>query len=274
METNMTNIKAMKLALDAHKKNERHLTVAETRYWCEQYKLLAEQAISEAEQEPTPEWIYNPITGKRIEPHVEQEIQVEQAISEAEQAESITDCMMNLVDRLGSECKEVDPKAWKHLLIYAPKAEQEPIWSIDECAKVIKTLKYIQGIAERGEGRPMRDNETLEEFVLGYVKRLEQAEQEPVGDALQIASVALQDIACSSQTENILWWQQRARDAQKKISERLTDTAPPQREWVSLTDDEIKAAYESWWKTHGNHAFPIWVGAKAVIEKLKEKNHG
>ena len=43
---------ALKLALEAHKKNERHNTVAETRYWCDQYKLLAEQALAQPEQEP------------------------------------------------------------------------------------------------------------------------------------------------------------------------------------------------------------------------------
>ena len=36
---------ALKLALDAHHKNERHNSVAETNYWCNQYKLLAHQAI-------------------------------------------------------------------------------------------------------------------------------------------------------------------------------------------------------------------------------------
>jgi hypothetical protein len=44
------SIEAMKLALDAHKKNESHRTIAETRYWCEQYKLLAEQLIQSIEQ--------------------------------------------------------------------------------------------------------------------------------------------------------------------------------------------------------------------------------
>lgn len=40
-----------------------------------------------------------------------------------------------------------------------------------------------------------------------------------VESALQIATGALQDIACSSQTENLLWWQVRARGAQKLIAE-------------------------------------------------------
>lgn len=41
----MTQNEALKLALEAHRKNERHRTLAETRYWCDQYKLLAQQAI-------------------------------------------------------------------------------------------------------------------------------------------------------------------------------------------------------------------------------------
>jgi hypothetical protein len=43
------SIEAMKQALEAHKKNERHRTVAETRYWCDQYRLLSEQAIAAIE---------------------------------------------------------------------------------------------------------------------------------------------------------------------------------------------------------------------------------
>jgi hypothetical protein len=32
-------------ALEDAQRNERHNTVAETRYWCDQYKLIAEQAL-------------------------------------------------------------------------------------------------------------------------------------------------------------------------------------------------------------------------------------
>lgn len=46
--------------------------------------------------------------------------------------------------------------------------------SADEAMRLIATVKYLRGIAERGEGRQMRDDETVEQFVLGYVKRLEQ----------------------------------------------------------------------------------------------------
>ena len=39
--------------------------------------------------------------------------------------------------------------------------------------RVLTTLRYLIGIAERGAGRPMAEDETAESFVLGYVKRLE-----------------------------------------------------------------------------------------------------
>jgi hypothetical protein len=40
--------------------------------------------------------------------------------------------------------------------------------------RLIETIKYLVGIAERGEGRKQLDGETVETFVLGYVKRIEQ----------------------------------------------------------------------------------------------------
>ena len=45
----------LKLALKHAKRDERHLSNAETRYWCDQYKLLATQAVealAQPEQEP------------------------------------------------------------------------------------------------------------------------------------------------------------------------------------------------------------------------------
>jgi len=38
-------------------------------------------------------------------------------------AKSISDEMMDLVDRLGSEYDKVDPRAWDHLLVYVPRRE-------------------------------------------------------------------------------------------------------------------------------------------------------
>jgi len=40
----------------------------------------------------------------------------------------LEDQIMDLVETLGrypSEAKQVDPRAWKHLLVYVPKAELE-----------------------------------------------------------------------------------------------------------------------------------------------------
>jgi hypothetical protein len=46
-------IEVLKQALTDAKRNERHNNVAETRYWLNQYKLIAEQAIAKLEsQEP------------------------------------------------------------------------------------------------------------------------------------------------------------------------------------------------------------------------------
>lgn len=68
-----------------------------------------------------------------------------------------------------------------------PQAKQgldAPVWPIEDCVRVLKTLNYIEGIAAKGEGRQMRDDESLEQFILGYVKRLEtqtkQGHGEPV----------------------------------------------------------------------------------------------
>ena len=45
---------ALKMALEFNRENESHRTLAETRYWCNQYKLLAQQAI-EALAQPAQE---------------------------------------------------------------------------------------------------------------------------------------------------------------------------------------------------------------------------
>jgi len=56
-------IEVLKQALTDAKRNERHNNVAETRYWLNQYKLIAEQAIAKLESE-------KPV-GKLQEPTVE-----------------------------------------------------------------------------------------------------------------------------------------------------------------------------------------------------------
>ena len=63
------------------------------------------------------------------------------------------------------------------------KVEQPQCVDWPEVDRLLKTVKYLIGIAERGSGRKMRnDDETVEQFVLSYVRSLEQpqGEQEPL----------------------------------------------------------------------------------------------
>jgi len=50
-------IEVLKEALADAKRNERHNNVAETRYWLNQYKLIAEQAIAELESQEPVAWV-------------------------------------------------------------------------------------------------------------------------------------------------------------------------------------------------------------------------
>ena len=64
--------------------------------------------------------------------------------------------------------------------------EQEPVATdLMDMLRLIETIKYLRGIAERGLGREIREDETIEQFVLGYVKQLESTQpvkQEPVAE--------------------------------------------------------------------------------------------
>ena len=56
-----------------------------------------------------------------------------------------------------------------------------------------------------------------------------------------------------------------------KIGDKLY-TAPPQREWVGLTDDEIKKIVANYCLTIGNWSLNGLSVAQAVAAKLKERN--
>lgn len=69
--------------------------------------------------------------------------EVDQDLAGYKKAPPISDAMMDLVDRLGSEYDKVDPRAWEYLLIYAPKhmltqpaASAEPVYQFrkEHCA--------------------------------------------------------------------------------------------------------------------------------------------
>lgn len=64
-------------------------------------------------------------------------------------AQSVSDDMMNLADRLGSEYDDVDPRAWKHLLVYAPQAAQgEVAWPAMPPSKSQSPILFEDGYAE------------------------------------------------------------------------------------------------------------------------------
>ena len=112
------------------------------------------------------------------------------------QAHSLTDELMDCVDRLGSEADTVDPRVWQHLLVYAPKPEEEPVAWISEGGDVSRSKRYMDEMGFK----------------------------------------------C-----NPLY------------------TAPPKREWVGLTDDEIMEP----WPFENRIAFARWLESK-----IKEKNTG
>ena len=78
---------------------------------------------------------------------------------------------MKLAERYGNDHGDVDAanNAWRE----CKKAADELQEYARDVLRLVETVKYLRGIAKRGEGREMRDDETVEGFVLGYVQRLE-----------------------------------------------------------------------------------------------------
>ena len=52
-------------------------------------------------------------------------------------------------------------------------AQEEIKASSKDSLRLLESVKYLRGIAEHGEERQQREDETVEQFVLGYVKKLE-----------------------------------------------------------------------------------------------------
>lgn len=52
--------------------------------------------------------------------------------SEVDVAPTISQAMMDVVDRLGSEYDQVDPRCWDHMLVYAPKDTIRPSEQVPE----------------------------------------------------------------------------------------------------------------------------------------------
>ena len=145
-------------------------------------------------------------------------------------AEALAESDMNL------NCPSVQARlatVWGY--VKAEPVKQEPV------AYMVKAHDSVQRFAVRADvadefACKWRETDPDADFYPLYAAPVQPVKQEPVHEALQIASVALQDIACSSQTENLYWWQLRARKAQKQIAECLTNAAsvePAKREPVA-----------------------------------------
>ena len=72
-----------------------------------------------------------------------------------EKARSISDDMMDVVDRLGGEWADVDPRAWAHLIVYAPKPAAQPVnqQMLEALRKIVSmddAQRLTQGDIERG----------------------------------------------------------------------------------------------------------------------------
>jgi hypothetical protein len=63
-----------------------------------------------------------------------------------QQAQPISDAMMDLVDRLGSEAKNVDPRAWEHLRVYMPTSEQQSARGLTDPVRT-KALEVLQELS-------------------------------------------------------------------------------------------------------------------------------
>jgi hypothetical protein len=71
--------------------------------------------------------VFNPQPVYTVPPRREWVGLTDEEIDALSQAPSLTDELMDCVDRLGSEADTVDPRVWQHLLVYAPKPEEEPV---------------------------------------------------------------------------------------------------------------------------------------------------
>ena len=86
------------------------------------------------------------------------------------------------------------------------KLEQQLAESDKSTLRLLETIKYLVGIAERGEGRKQLDGETVEQFVLGYVKRIEQQLAECQAQNAKLAErvVGVGEIAINSVSRQAL----------------------------------------------------------------------
>lgn len=116
----------------------------------------------------------------------------------------------------------------------AAAIDEETRYAYSEIQRLIKTINYMVGIAERGRGFDCPANESPEKFLLDYVKYLEKSQ------------------------------------AETKTPEAA---AQPAREWVALTDFDIASAMTGQPEI-GLIFTALCNIARAIESKLREKNAG
>jgi hypothetical protein len=114
-------------------------------------------------------------------------------------------------------------------------------------------LEFVEWFAS--DDHSIRPNYKAPEIAEALRQALAQPEQEPVG------YVTIENISSWAQVPSIKWF--------KKPTEGPLYTAPPKREWVGLTDDDLKPLCDEWRIMYGGYVNDF---AKAIEAKLKEKN--
>lgn len=105
-------------------------------------------------------------------------------------------------------------------------------------------------------------------------------------EALKLLTVALKDIACTSQTDDLLWWQIRAREALAAIREALSEQDKQEPVGVvkvlkMYTDSSIFHYVDCQHLPEGTRLYAAPVSAKAIraeerqrcIEAIRKAHH-
>lgn len=166
---------------------------------------------------------------------------------------SLTDELMDCVDRLGSESDTVDPRVWEHLLVYAPKQHKA----------LAQPEQMINGLTEEETNQTMSVKGIAQQNSASNIS----SNLEPVA-----FSVTYHNVHCN----NIFSSRALAESEMKRLNELEAAkrsivplyTAPQQRkEWVGLTEEDIaKNIY-----AEGKFMLP-YSFASSIEAMLKEKN--
>ena len=106
----------------------------------------------------------------------------------------------------GFECigiarmQQVWEAAQKELRQQLADSQKQSIEDSENILRLIETIKYLQGIAVRGSGIDQSDDQTVEQFVLSYVKGLEQQL------AAALAACKQKDEALEAAHNGLRWW--------------------------------------------------------------------